>query len=611
MLFRLYYNEVMSIVGIFSIVLFFLPSYGIIRAFFFEKPWWYKFSFLTIISIILIPLTLFYLNLLHIPLNKLSAILVIVGVNALTIILTKRLKPSQSKFAKPPIAQSLMYGGLVLLAAVVFNYPYVFNSQPIIGGDTPHYLRNSQELIDQGYPTLVFDRNIIYFFPAILHLISGLSVEVILKIIIAAFELVFIITSISLAEKFIKPKLLVPFGIALIFSPTIIDMSKFIIPFFMGITVIYFLLDQILSAKKLSHLFFIPLFWGALFNLHGVIAFASIGLLLPIIGYLFYKHKYSFKTSLLWLVAFILTSYPLLTNQGGKLYGGLIAPIKNTILSSDQGQTTSQPSKSEVWADEFTNTKSRHIAEFPFHKDTFKSSYSYILVFSVYGLIIFAKTKQKNHKIILTISILLFLLTQQEFFGLNWFPVRFVFAMSPLVLLLAFYGVDDMIVNRFKKSTGLYLAVGFITMPSLLFTLPKLTHLTANISQPEYRFIQSLKSKIEPGDVIFVAAPSDEWIKGLLDGVVVYRTHFDAVCGDGLAKTRISGQMWEVGQAFSAAVDVSESIGIFTSTAQSQNYFVYLDTENFRCINGDLFPADRYQQIARQDNLYLLKHQEK
>jgi hypothetical protein len=605
------------------LILFFHPALLIVRRLNVE-PKWDRLVTWFLLSSTLIPLFIFYLNhFIKVPLNQKNLLLSLLLLNFILFLFFKFF-PSKIK-AKPPksisIKDKYIYLVTVLIAVLYFNFPYIFRAQPILGGDTPHYLSHITLLIKNQFPGLVFDRSIVYFFPAILSLITNISVEIILKFYIASYELSFILISLSLARKYISSHFLLFFSIALIFSPATYIMSKFVIAFFISLTVLYYLISQISSASKniYKNLLF-PILWGLLFNLHGIVAFSSLAIISPILIFQSIKHKIHPKKYFLWIILFILTSQPLISSQWGRVNAGVIQPIiaslnldkiNNQPNENKQDLSKSVKSRDQAWTDQFTSHKSKSLKEFPLYADSFTSSFLVpTLIFSILGIILSLSNPKvrKNILPILITSFIFFLLTQQEFFGMEWFPIRFVFAMGPLIYLLAFLYLDKLSVRLKKPLMTSLICLFVITLPIVFVGAKKISTLSANIKITEYNYIKGLKPFISQGDAIFVAAVNDRWIQTLIPQSTVYKSHFGAICGDESVRMRVLKQIWDVSKAFSNLVTLDESIQTFNQYSQEKPYFVYLDTINYHCINGELFPASDYTILDQQGGYIFLKH---
>ena len=428
----------------------------------------------------------------------------------------------------------------------------------------------------------------------------------------------FVIIGTKLASHILSPRYSIIVGASLIFSLAEFHLAKFNISFFMGLVLLYFIVAEILDrGLQTQKNILIPLIWGAIFNLHGVVAFASVPILLMVLLINVPPKKWSIFACLTWIFLFIASSQPLIFSQGARLSVGLVKPIIESIQSGTDKPPSSSAnnpsSPTEEWVDEYTSQVRPAFTTFPLQAADFIGNYSSIvLIFSLIGLTMLAlnptpPTTAKRSILVLGVS--LFLLTQQAFLGLQWFSNRFLLGLGPIITILAVYALDRF--GRLLKDDGpaYYAAIACITMPGLLTTLPKISQLTANIAPQNYQFIHQVKSVLPPNAPVFVAGGDGRWMQGLIPSSYVLLTHPAAICSDRSILNTISDELWQASQAFSHNVNSSQSIALFKKLIGQQPYYVYLDPANYHCINGSLFPAPDYSQVARQGELILLRHE--
>lgn len=191
---------------------------------------------------------------------------------------------------------------------------------------------------------------------------------------------------------------------------------------------------------------------------------------------------------------------------------------------------------------------------------------------------------------------------------MNWLPIRYVFAMGPLIFLLAFFYIDKLSIRLKKPAVASLIGFFVITLPIVFVGAKKISTLSANISSSEYTFIKNLNRFIMDGDAIFVGASKHRWIQAFIPQSIVHESHFRAICNDDLTGERVSKEKQEVGKAFSTSVTLDQSLETFKEYSQGKPYFIYLDTINYHCINGELFPASEYTILDQQNGIIFLKH---
>lgn len=596
------------------------PAGSIVRAWFSNEGLIRRcILFITLLTT-LMPLIAFYTTyFLGMTFNQLNMIAVLIMINGLVLFLTLFSKKNSRRVAidSEEKLNNVTHIVVVSFGILILAYPYLFKQQPLIGGDSPHYLYNATILVKDGQPPIIFDRSILYFLPAIGHVLFAVSIETMMKILVLTYELLFISTCMLIAKRWINRKLLPLFGITLMFSLALYNLSKFTIPFFMALTITMVLVERLFDVKNLPGWLYIAFLWGALFNLHGVIAFASLGIVAPLVIAKAISQKISLKSWLFCIGLFFACAQPLIMNQGGRLIVGLLDPLKQSLgISSRESQNDKVPSwqkeQTALLVDEYIVHPPK-ISQFPLYWENMKNTYSSIVImFALIGLwwILIDKASDKKFEksIIMWTVLSLFLLSQQEFIGINWFANRFIFALAPPFFIGAFYAIDRISLLMKKPQSAYYISLAVIVLPTVMVGFEKITKVTANIKIEEYQFIQQIARINTAERTIFVAAGDDQWIQALAPQWKVFRSSFQAICGDESAKRYTEKTLWETGVAFSDNVTLNESEAIFRNYARGNEYLVYLDTKNYRCINGDLFPGLKYPLLAEHNGLMLLEH---
>lgn len=596
------------------------PAASIVRVWFSNEGLMRRCALFVALLTTIIPLVVFYATyFMGMMFNQLNIIAVVIMLNGLVLFSTLFSKKDPKKIAigREEKIDNVAHVVVIALGVLVLAYPYIFKQQPLVGGDSPHYLFNATMLVKDGQPPIIFDRNIVYFLPAIGHVLTGVSIETLMKGIVLTYEVLFISTCMMIAKRWLNRNLIPLFGITLMFSLALFNLSKFTIPFFMALTLMLVIVERIHDTDGISGWLCIAFLWGALFNLHGVIAFASLGILTPLVAAKAISQKISLKTWLFSIGLFFTCAQPLIMNQGHRLFAGFINPLRQTLgVSLGEQQENSIPSwkkeQTTILVDEYIVHPPK-ISQFPLYSANMKDTYSAIvIVCAVVGLwwILIDTTSGKrfDKSIIIWMGISLFLLTQQEFIGINWFANRFIFALAPILFIGAFYAIERIGLLIKKPQSAYYLALALIVLPTSIVGFEKITKVTANIKIEEYQFIQQIAKKYPAESTIFVAAGDAQWIQALAPQWKVVRSSFQAICGDESAKIYTEKSLWETGIAFSGNVTLSESEAIFRNYAGKNEYLVYLDTKNYRCINGNLFPGLKYPLLAEQDGLMLLEH---
>jgi hypothetical protein len=400
------------------------------------------------------------------------------------------------------------------------------------------------------------------------------------------------------------------------------DMFANFFAFFI-LSIILFLFTTLIknpnTANKFPLLILISFFWGSLFNLHAIVAFGSLAIIGFPVAYLVFNcrnwlinHKaLSIKLTLIFLVCFSIAAYPLLFTSSNFILRGLIKPLSyNLSQVNSSAQTTNASAPPEIIQE---SIKPRSpISQFPLRKSDFINSYTVVWVlFALIGLLtLFRKTKfhktNELNKIILIFSLPLFILTQQELLGFNWYPSRFVLGAYLVIIPLSLFGIHQIkSLSQFTKlnisNSNLFPAFIFIfyLLPAFHDSVTFLYYgYKPSIEPHRYLFNQELKNYITTTKAqIFSTSTQPHWAPGLnpeFNIKVISRTDLCAPTQGSLVS------------AFTQQSDLNQSLDILQIFAQSQPYYIILDTQN-NCIHAPHFLNTQYSILNQSESVYLIE----
>ncbi|MFC1654029.1 hypothetical protein ACFL1M_04245 [Patescibacteria group bacterium] len=529
-------------------------------------------------------------------------------ITALITLLLKKSKPTKEN----KIKISLIV--LTFITVIPLLISYLPASKPIIGGDTQHYLLSSGYIIKNKLLRTNFDRSIVHIFPAILYSLTSISIENGIKIMVS---LTFISFSLSLFKIFNKStknhlaSTLLLFPVLL--TEPITDLSFFIIALFIAYSVLIKIVD-ILSKKKLNNknLIFTIFLWICLFNLHIQIAISSI-IIIPIV---FLINKRQFKINKKLLIVLPL-SILIFSGIGLKRYwkNGV---IKANISTFGSKIFPSLIKKSEsVYSTSWLAKDLPSLLNFPYHRLAYKKHYS-IVIFLLFmlgmGGVFGEHKKNLRIKTYAAIAIILFLVTQQSYLGLDLLSGRFVLLLSPFIILFAYIGLFRLLkLSSRQKKKKLAPISAFIILlvfiPKTYKNLKELRSTVPTIEQAEYGTIKNISKFVGQNTPIFTIIPTQNWAQGLNPHHTFIRIKTSVMCSnDPEIKRTTQRTHWDINTAFFKDTNQKKSVEILSKIAKTQDYYIVLDIKSYWCINPDVVSPPEYKIISEDDGYYLLKH---
>lgn len=605
--------------------------------------------FTFIFSITLIPLLIVHTNLhLHLTITAASVTFQLSGL-ALISLLVFSLRSHQSlthsthslltytSTLKPGLATPRVFALLLIsmIACLVISLPLI-HSAPLPGADSSFYLSSSADILRHHSLTNVFDRNIVLILPALWSLLTGLPIQTCLKLLVVCLYLLSAFTTYLLANRFTSfPLSILAFALTLInlgLLTLLHDVYAFLFANLALFFAVFLILDLINRRRNIiSTAILISLLWGSLFHLHGIIAFASLALLgIPLTLTIILNAKRILRKPISSLALgfacaalIYLTGLPLISFGQKSFVAGAIRPLLTKASQVTQPETATGmeiPSPPQSAVTSLGQAKSNPpLSRFPLQKPTFIEFHALPLVLlAVLGLLtllhsfVVRRHLSQQAIIFVTFSLAYFLLTQQTYFGVNWFPRRFVMSIFPLLITLAVIGYRTLIrwfKRRFAAAPSLIVSVSFASL--LILFVPsvaafnKLNHFTSALKDYQYQFYSSLSGSVTSPDLVFTSSLSPYWASGLNPDLNLLWVPYQAICGDLNLQSKLTKGEWQASRALSSSLSPDKSAAALTKIAGG-NYYVVLQLEN-PCIDTRNFFNDHYQILHQTESLFLLK----
>ena len=348
---------------------------------------------------------------------------------------------------------------LIFIVGFLIIFAIRIRDQRMIGPDIYIYLERSSQIFADGYSKYPFDRQIVDVLPAIISLFSGLSTQISLKILGA---LIFGITGLaigSLTQFFTNKKWGVFASLLVYLNTAHLRMSLDILAMQLGLAIlltIVLLILLSLKRKSTEWSLLTVVLTGALFNIHGLVAFASFALIVPplIVTLLFlYRQQGLFKKIpliILSIFLFFISAQPLIITGMNRFSNLLLKPAikkisieKSTIDTPEKVKNVAieASSSSEQKGLSQQQTSARPLGLI--NSDTFLDYYSPIFLFlAVIGILItiykvrWVKENRAERIVFLYFCFVLYLLTQQAYFGFDWYSTRFVIGLYLIIVPL-------------------------------------------------------------------------------------------------------------------------------------------------------------------------------
>lgn len=555
---------------------------------------------------------------LGIPVNQANLVAVWI-VTALLTYVFKHLSKASLQFIKPKFY-------LLWLAALTAFIPIYFQWQDytITGGDAPIYLYRMAYSINTGNLHDYFDRGIFYVLTVTFNLLAGLDLEDSLRL---THALGFTLSGLSVAglsysltrSKWISLWVLLK-------TLTSIAYTSFVFDYFvanrLALTVSTYCLILIIESirnKDIPLRVVIPIMflWSSLFNIHGLIAFASLAFLgLPLIPWTIAR------TSQLWanksgavgllalsLAIWLINSQPLLTSYMSMFMLGAVKPIVQTQLqpastvSEDSSGGNSNPYVREVYQNGFLSNSQAFL-------NYFYSGTLVLVLIGTAGLIyLFRWHRDKRWWItIYTLSgFSMFMVSQQHLFGVNWLSDRFVRGLYPYVISLAGFGL--LVIH--KGMTELNPRWGRFVAPAIGLYILTQTYgpwsqaiaqaYTPALPLADYQFYRKVGELVDTDTPIYNIALVSRWGLGVNPRHQVTTLDLDQLC---VATTNPPESNKDPSSAFDSRLSATESAAKLRQLAGG-SYVIIFDTIN-HCVSQELFSRQVYDWVIQSPTLRLL-----
>lgn len=492
------------------------------------------------------------------------------------------------------------------------------------GADIYTYLHRTGEVVIKGETNNNFDRNIINTMSGSLSIVSDFPPFIGLKLFSA---LTFALTGIIIGSitQFLTNRRLATLASLVAYTNLAhFRLSLDIIAMHYALLVLgsIILILLILSRFHNPGLFLIlALFWGSLFNSHGLMAYASLLLVgVPIVILSFkYLIKNIRQTLLLlgcFVLLFTLSAQPLLLKGSGSFVRLFLKPILTAYLSEIPNNSPStQPQVSEnnqrISTNKAATTEINVSPTFPYNINNILELYQvWILIgsfFSFFILVYFIRWSKSDRlflSMFLWFTLGLIGLTQQALFGFDWYSARFVLILFLVFIPLSLFGFDK-VVNTFKNPTSRIFAYSVLIIVMFINLKPLPNQVLAMFTpQPDrelYNFFTQISDQV-PVEVPIFAATSSDRAAAINPDRNIIRLKAVSYCQP--PKKGIDGYMYDTHLAFSYFTTPEESRRLLGQ--YHQEYYVLINTIN-DCLNQEVLSSDYYQPIMSYKNYQLLK----
>lgn len=504
--------------------------------------------------------------------------------------------------------------GLCLMTSFQFRSPYV------IGGDTFDYLYYSGHILQSGTMLDRYDRNIVRVFPAMLSLVSFTDLVAAMKIYKVILYSLSGLAVASLVEWF-NPKSSLPALLLTYLSVVVIRLPIDIMAYFHSLiilTLIQVLIFYLIKTSRITYLVFVSLFWGSLFSLHGIVAYASFALVgIPMtIAFLKSKSNIPFLSWMVGIVLFVLAAQPLVFSGMKTFYASLIEPRIFPQMAQTINQAVQVDKQDYLPVRQgYEVDRNQLQMRFPAFSGDYLESYGWpLILLGLLGALLtiysirWHKTQRYERIILLIVGLGLFSLTQQQYLGLNWYTSRFVFSLYWILIPLALIAVETLC--SYLK-TSWQPVVGRVLVSSIVvYQVPTILSLVENgfnsiVNEPTYLFYDNLKDQIEPKVLVFSTATKQKIAKAI-NPYLYIRDLDDRYLCDSETNFELTQNDQMQYQAFRDNSTPEESLALLSTLSKGRTFYVILDINN-ECVNQDAFALPEYSVINQTRTLRLLK----
>ena len=536
---------------------------------------------------------------------------------------------SKSFSLPPPNLPVLVFLTIFSAGILLIGRAHFYHHPPLPGPDSFVYLYQSAVVVNSGHPHPAgFDRNLVQILPALISFITGFTVETSLKLFVILLFILGSLVVYLLTATLTRPSLALLAYLLATFCMSLVRQSWDIYASLLGFILVFAVFNLLLSQLKRYRgvtSAVIALFSGSLFNVHALVAFAALPLLLPPLIYLLIarrrqliRHKAVFirHTALLGTI-FLLSGLPLLGLAPQYLYQAVVKPI---VATKTQTSATLQTQNEGL--ENYARVRVLPgLRDFPLLRQFFVNQYGPLLIIAaLLGLVIFVKHQTisrfldgQTKIVVLLFTLSFFALTQQDYLGISWYPSRFAYGLYPLIIFFAclFYYAVFLALHKFgldTRRTYFFLA-GF----TLFFVLPSinatgnflLNQYTSPVDPNRYLFFKSVSNFIsQPNLTIYSLSFENNWAVGLNPELKIYPVDPKFICLPA-DKPQLAPAAWLITQAFCYDTPLEHSL-VTLSEFSPEGYYVILQTDATPT-NPQLFLNPHYSVLYALETLYLLE----
>lgn len=531
-----------------------------------------------------------------------------------------------------------MTAGVLMIAGLVMSYLLLFYNQTLVGADSDGYLFESARVIRTGNVNQGFDRSVVLILPVVISSLIPVSVEVGIKMM-AVGLFVMLGWNVSLLVREVVGKRWAV--LALIMGYLCQSGWRLVSGIYanmlgVGLTILVFwimiLSFRRKSRKKVGWLGLMSFFWGVMFNIHGIMSYGSLVIIgVPVVGVVMLKWRQLWKRKRHLLVGvllcgsvFLLASYPLLIKGWKSFVRGAVNPLlirgkyelQRTFIDGTLSTTNRELMNNSSVLSPGVSPEIPSFLDFPLRNEAYIKYYEVSwLVLAVVGWLVVVGNQSKcvrNKRVIRWVivsgSLITFLLTQQEYFGLKWYGDRFVMSSFVWIVLFGLIGMEQLekivlkvvLPVKWKCRGRVWIWVILIFLPAA-FSLQDLiqNEFKQSIDTDEYNFYKLAGRMITDNEVVYSTSMKPRWLPGLNPQAKVMLISNEAICGNETIRKKLGEANWRLGQAFSNMVDTEESRLILSEASGEQNYSILLDMRN-SCINPTLFIEGYHTELEDQ-----------
>lgn len=521
---------------------------------------------------------------------------------------------------------------LVLFVVGVIGYLMVGRElfrleTPLIGADSVAYIHGSALLERRQDLGFSFDRNLIHVNVGMLSWLSGMAAEDAFRVFsFYVYGLNALVVYLLVSELIDENWAGVGAVMALV-NTAVLQMVPEFVPMLMASSLMVYMLWWLVRYKRggvsmgWKEVMVWGGLWGSLFHIHGIVAFASLGVWGGVWSWhwLWWRKiikqergQTGIKLALVFLMVG-LVARPMVGNGMGHLWRSIIEPLFDSVVESVQVRAGSTVSVIPTQVGGITADKWPTWKDFPVYRREWIERYSWWLGLAGLGMLDgFLRSGKRSFGwgMVGVVSGVYWLLTLQPYLGINWYAPRFVGISNGLVVFWAVCGLK--VVWRLIGEKKWWLRIGLVAWMLAGSYANGAEYVRANyrpaISQDEYEFYKRMSVMVELEEgLVFSTSQNFRWQMGLAPSLNQREVVAEAICQKGESEHSFRERDWEMGESFSLAAEAKETERLLDPERFGVDaLWLVLDKRN-RCINFELFEGGRYELVLESNDLELVR----